>query len=81
MVKDASSAKVEMLRYQKHLKDPLSSVYELKSQNICAFAEHDRKIYIIDDTLQMKALHYDSKNEKLLLDATYEFSSIHKQSF
>ena len=73
--KDGYSSKIERIGFNgKEFKYPISTAYELKTQNLFVFTYHDGFFYFMDDTLSLKQLAYDKRTQKMKFVKSYEFA-------
>ncbi len=50
------------------------TLYEVKTTNVYAFVNYENNLFIVDDSLKMKRLKYDSRSKKLKVTQSYDFS-------
>lgn len=62
ILKDGYQTKIEKLSFDKDQKEPLSSVYEMKTSHIFIFTFHDNHFFIMDDSWSLKKLQYDKRS-------------------
>jgi hypothetical protein len=63
--KDGYSTKIDRIGFSKEWKEPVASVFELKTTSIFLFSYHEGFFYLMDDSWNLKKLQYDRRTQKV----------------